>query len=451
MRQKLLIITLIISATSMISSCQKETKYDDAFPSEKVRKKTLDPEEMKASVLKYREMIEKSDPGMKETISIITQTIENRKLERSIKSGITGLSKRGNHSRDIIYVPADYPTLQEAVDHAPQNGKIVVKGTVSDIGDVFVDVPGLTIQGEGKSPLITGNILMITAANITIQNLNINMVTAISGTSDVKMINNYISTPNGVREQGLLFLLNANNNSIKDCIVNGAYTGGLYRYGFFVDERSNNNSIENCISKNTFSSLQGMDGSAFLINGENNSVKNCRALNFTRGFSSFAGYSKRNKFIGCIANNSSNDAGFVFFGNDETNLTLENCIANNNVSDGFFVYGASCKVSKCSASSNGSYGIEAILANFIIEKSTFRKNNKIGVVLYDVESGLHKGTLEKNEVESNTTFGIYMWGMNNSTIIRNKSKNNTVCDFNQKDCIGNILTGNQFGTSCTGL
>jgi hypothetical protein len=41
--------------------------------------------------------------------------------------------------------------------------------------------------------------------------------------------------------------------------------------------------------------------------------------------------------------------------------------------------------------------------------------------------------------------------MNNSTITRNKSKNNTVCDFNQKDCSGNILTGNQFGTSCTGL
>lgn len=449
MRQKLLLITLIISAAGIIISCQKEIKNDGTYPSEKIQKKPFDPEEIKTSVLKYRGMIEKIDPEIKETVSLLTQKIETLKLERSKKSGNTVLLKRGNQSRNIIYVPADYPTLQEAIDNAPQNGKIVVKGTVNNTGDVFVDVPGLIVQGEGRSPLISGNILMITAANITIQNLNINMVTAILGTSNVKLVNNEISTPGGVQEEGLLFLLNAANNTIKNCTVNGAYTGGLYRYGVFMNEGSTNNTIENCISKNIFSNSNDQTGSAFLINGENNSIKNCRALNFTRGFYSSAG--KNNKFISCIANNSTNDAGFVFFGTDETNLTLENCIANNNVSDGFFIYKAACKVSKCTANSNGSYGIEAILANFIIEKNTFRKNNKIGVVLYDVESGLHKGTLEKNETEFNTTFGIYMWGMNNSAIIRNKSKNNTTCDFNQKNCSGNILTGNQFGTSCTGL
>lgn len=449
MRQKLLIITLSICVGGIITSCHKEIKYDDTPLSEKKQKKTFDAEEIKVSVLKYRDIVEKIDPQIKESISILTQKIETFKLERSKKFSNTGLLKRGNHNRNIINVPADYPTLQEAVDNAPQNGKIVVKGTVSDIGNVFVDVPGLTLQGEGRSPLISGNILMITAANITIQNLNINMVTAISGTNNVKLINNDIATPDGVREEGLLFLLNATNNTIKNCTVNGAYTGGLYRYGVFMNEGSTNNSIENCISKNIFSTSNDQSGSAFLINGENNSIKNCRALNFTRGFYSSAG--KNNKFIGCIANNSTNDAGFVFFGTDETNLTLENCTASNNKAVGFFIFGASCKVSKCSGNSNGSYGLQAILANFMIEKNTFSKNNKAGIVLYDVESGLHKGTLEKNEIEFNKDFGIYMWGMNNSTITRNKSKNNTVCDFNQKDCSGNILTGNQFGTSCTGL
>lgn len=436
-------------AIGIISSCQKETRNNDTNQPDKVQQNTFAPYDMKATVLQYREMAEESVQQIDSKLQIFKQAIETLKLERSQLRGSTGLMKTGQHNKPVIYVPANYPTLQEAINNAPQNGKIVVRGTVADIGNVSVDVPGLTIQGEGKSPLISGNILMITAANITIQNLNINMVTAISGTNNVKLINNDIATPDGVREEGLLFLLNATNNTIKNCTVNGAYTGGLYRYGVFMNEGSTNNSIENCISKNIFSTSNDQSGSAFLINGENNSIKNCRALNFTRGFYSSAG--KNNKFIGCIANNSTNDAGFVFFGTDDTILSLENCTASNNKTAGFFIFGASCKVSKCSANSNGLYGLQAILANYTIEKNMFAKNKKVGIILYDVESGLHKGTLEKNEVDSNADFGIYMWGMNNSAIARNRSKNNTVCDFNQKDCSGNILTGNQFGTSCTGL
>jgi len=194
MRQKLLLVTLTISLTCIISSCQKETKNDDTNTLEMVRKKSFDPEAMKANSLKYREMIEKIDQQIKETMPAIRQTIENLKLERSQKLSNSGLMKKGKHGKAVIHIPADYPTLQEAVDNAPANGKILVKGAVSDIGNVLIDdVPGLTIQGENNSATINGGKLIIAAAGVTVKDLTINMAIVISGSCNETIVNNKIS------------------------------------------------------------------------------------------------------------------------------------------------------------------------------------------------------------------------------------------------------------------
>ena len=447
MRQKLLIITLIISTIVIISGCQKEVRTNDINTSEQIQKKPFDLQNVEASALQYRALVEKSLKQTEIKLQAVKQTIEKLKSERSQMHGNSDLMT--TPKKAVIHVPADYPTLQEAVDGAAQNSKILVTGSISDLGDVLIDVPDLTILGDDNSATINGNMLMITAANITIKNLNINMAVVISGTSNAKFISNNISAPNSTGAIGPFLSMNSNSDTIRNCHADGIYQGGSYEYGFYLDGLSNNNEIIGCIAENTSNTESS---SAFRIDGANNLIKNCSASNFTRGFSSFGGYSKNNQFIGCVANNSNNDAGFVFFLPDESNLILKNCTANNNITDGFFIDGGFCNVSNCTANANGSLGILVILNDFIVEKNAFKNNGYAGIYIYgDNTYGLVSGTIQKNTVESNAAFGIYLKGVINSAMTKNASTSNPACDFNQTNCSGNTLTGNTFGTSCTGL
>lgn len=421
MQKLLLNLAIIILTVSLISSCQKEIINSDAHAQEMAQKeRSL--EAIKANALQYQTLAEKSQQRTDAKLQVTKQKIEKLKAERSRRFNNPGITLRAGAG--VIRVPEDYPTLQEAVDNSQPGGKIHIKGAVSEPGDVLVDVAGLTIQGTGASPTITGSTLLITAEDITVQNLKINMAVVISGTIGAKFMNNNLSATNSVGAVGPFLLINSSNNTIKNCTVNGAYAGGTHEYGLYLDNLSNHNEIENCLSKNTYGNLDGSNSSsAFRIDGADNSLKNCTASNFTRGFSSFGSDGKNNQFIGCVANNSTNDSGFVFFLPDDSNLLFKNCTANNSV-NGFFIFGGSCKVENCTANSNLSLGTLIIFTDVLLEKSTFNNNEGLG---------------------------IYLFGVNDALISKNNATNNPICDFNQTNCSGNTVTNNGFGTSCTGL
>ncbi len=422
MQKLLLNLAIVILTVSLISSCQKEIINADVHAPEMAQKERTSLKDVKANALQYLALAEKSQQQTDAKLQVLKQKIEKLKAERSRRFGNEGLTPRAGAG--VIRVPEDYPSLQEAIDNSQPGGKIHIKGAVSEPGDVLVDVAGLTIQGTGASPTITGSTLLITAEDITVQNLKINMAVVISGTIGAKFMNNNLSATNSVGAVGPFLLINSSNNTIKNCTVNGAYAGGTHEYGLYLDNLSNHNEIENCLSKNTYGNLDGSNSSsAFRIDGADNSLKNCTASNFTRGFSSFGSDGKNNQFIGCVANNSTNDSGFVFFLPDDSNLQFKNCTANSNV-NGFFIFGGSCKVENCTANSNLSLGTLIIFTDVLVEKSTFNNNGGLG---------------------------IYLFGVNNSLISKNKATNNTFCDFNQTNCSGNTVTNNGFGTSCTGL
>ena len=421
MQKLLLNLAIVILTVSMISSCQKEIFNVDAHAPEMTQKEGKRLEYVKADALQYKALAAKRQQQTDAKLLVLKQKTEKLKAERSRRFGNEGIMRRAGNG--VIRVPEDYPTLQEAVDNSQPGGKIHIKGAVSEPGDVVVDVAGLTIQGTGAAPTIAGGTLLIIAEDITVQNLNINMAVVISGTTDVKFMNNNLSATNSVGAVGPLLLINSSNNAIKNCTTNGAYAGGSHEYGFYLDNLSNHNEIENCLSKNTYGFLNGSNSSAFRIDGAENSIKNCTASNFTRGFSSFGSDGKNNQFIGCLANNSTDDSGFVFFLPDDSNLLFKNCTANNNV-NGFFIFGGSCKVSNCNANSNLSLGALIIFTDVLVEKSTFNNNGGLG---------------------------IYLFGVNDALISKNKATNNPICDFNQTNCSGNTVSNNDFGTSCTGL
>ncbi len=454
MKKLILNLALIILTFSIISSCQKEKMNADANVTEMVQQEQKSLEEIKTNALQYKALAEKNQEKTDAELQVLKQKIEKLQAERSQLDNQSLTTRSGNGP---IRVPQDYPSLQAAVDNSTSGGKIFIQGAVSEPGDVLVNVPGLTIQGQGASPTINGSSLMITAAGITVQNLKVNMATVISGTSNTTLTNSTFSATNNNGAMGPLLVLNSSNNSIKNCTVDGAYAGGTHEFGIYMDNLSNHNEIQNCTSKNT-DGAWSPNSSAFVIDGADNSLENCTALNFIRGFKSAGNDSKNNQFTGCVANNSLSDAGFVFLLPDGNHFTLENCTANNNLGFGFFISGGSCNMSKCTANDNTAepeslfgIGVFVLFGDFEIEKSTFKYNSKFGALIYDVEAGYHTGTLEKDTTESNGWFGIYLLGLNNSNIEKNISTSNPVCDFNQTACSGNTLADNNFGTSCTGL
>jgi parallel beta-helix repeat protein len=401
----------------VIASCQKEI----ITTPEKAQTELKSLEDITAIASQYSDFAKKNQQKVDAELLILTKEIENLKAQRSQRFLNNGKSAR--LANTVINVPNDYPTLQLAVDNSQPGGKIFIKGTVSEPADVLVDVPELTIQGQGSLPTINGTKIMITASGVTVQNLKVNMAMIISGTTDAEVMNCNISATNNTAAIPVLLLLNSSNNSIKNCTIDGAYAGGSYEFGLFMDKLSNKNTVKNCIAKNTFGSLGISESSAFRIDGADNSITNCTALNFSRGFSSFGNACINNQFRGCVANNSINDSGFVFILPTQSNLNLENCTANGSV-NGFFILGGSSTVSKCTANTNQRLGALIINTSVLIEKSTFNNNGGLG---------------------------IYLFGVNNNVITKNKAINNSICDFNQTNCTGNTITDNTFGTSCTGL
>jgi|GEM_PF-5185145 len=444
-------LALAILTIGIISSCQKEKMNMDVNAPAMAQADLKGMNDLTANALQYKALVEKNQEKTEAELAILNQKIEKLKADQSQVDNQEVTIRSGNSP---IRVPQDYPSLQEAVNHSQSGGKIFIQGTVAEPGDVLVNVSGLTIQGQGSSPTINGSTLVITAQDIKVQNLRVNMATVISGTSGTKLMNSTFSATNNVGALAPLVLMNSSSNEIKNCTVDGAYAGGTYQVGLLVDNLSNHNEIENCTAKNTNGSF-GQSASAFVIDGAENSIKIAPALNFIRGFSSFSDDSKNNEFSNCVANNG-NDAGFVFLVPNGNHFTLENCTANNNTAGGIFIIGGFGTISKCTANSNSGHGVFLLFGDFQIEKSTFKYNNSTGIVIVDInpqtgEFFNHTGTLEKNTTDSNVLVGIYLLGLNNSVIEKNKSTGNPVCDFNQTLCSGNTVSGNNFGTSCTDL
>lgn len=488
-----LAIALLATASICIISCQKEIKNTGNIPLQSVQESNM-AANIKTDVAEYRSSAEKNHQLLLAKRKAAKQSIEKFMLERK------QFSPSGLSGKSVIHVPLDYSTLQEAVDNSSGGGKIIIDGIVSQSGNVMVDVPNLTIQGgsDENSATIkdnnnTGDNLVVTVPGVTIKNLKLlNIGININHTNNETLMNlNAINSNPGVLS--VIALYESTNTAVKNCNISYSVlgVGDVTGIGIYLDDSSNNNQVTNCAVSNT--QFTGFD-----IEGSNNRINNCQALNFARGFISFDGVATGNVFTGCVANHSYADGGFVFlnFSPDNTTVTLNNCTANDNVAFASIIYiGGSAIVSNCTASSNtrniyGDFGnypagivivgigqtgefanVSNCIANsnstnglviqdmsFQVTNNTFNKNlgtlPATGAITLIGDNGFPmSGTLKGNITDFNTNYsiGIYLVGIINSTIINNRSMNNAVCDFDQTNCSGNILTNNKFGTSCTDL
>ncbi len=495
-----LTIALLVTVSICIISCQKEINTPGNDPLKPAQKVTDGTVALKTKATAYATSSEKSYEVVINKQKVLKQQIEKLTLDRSqYLNKQAALSIKNSKKKSVIHVPGDYSTIQAAVDNSMDGGKIIIDGTVLQSGNVMVDVPNLTIQGEREddeeSSTINdnsnaGDNLVITVPGVSIKNLKLLNIGIVINNANSEMLMNLNAINSNPNVFTVVGLFGSNNNIVKNCKISYSVLGvnNASGIGIFLDDFSNNNEVDNCKVSNT-------QFTAFGIEGSNNRINNCEAVNFYRGFISFDGVATENVFKGCVANHSYADAGFVFLNlnPDNTTVTLKNCTANDNVAfasivniggsviisdcmansntrniagtpTGIFAgdagqSGEFAKISNCVANSNAGGGIVIFNMDFQVTNNTCNKNLSldpmhIGVLTLASDNGLAmSGTLKGNTTNfnANNSIGIYLNGITNSTIINNESMQNAVCDFNQTNCSGNTVTNNKFGSSCTGL
>ena len=476
MRTKLSLALLTLLLVGIIYSCRKGAQDPDngALPAAPKTLATTHPN--LSSMHSAKSFALHLCDSMKNKSRELCQRLNNVKhqTESYISRCKQNPGKSHHPGSGVIYVPRNFPTLQEAVDAAPVGGRIIVCGTVPQTGNVLINTASLTIEGQEESAtlrdsndsLSTDN-LVITAPGVTIKNLKLlnvgiqinNPATCVTLAHD-KVINNNLSNPS------IITLTNSSRNKIFDCCLNGAGLNADGQVGILLDSLSNRNEIEDCSVNNT-------DFAAYNITGSENQVKHCRATNYVLGFvvwNFLSTSTTGNVFTDCNADNGIYGSGFLLYAND---VSLYNCSANNSVNAILNVslssrivhcYGNHCyqafinylanevTIADCIANQSSYSGIQVEMCNnFRLTGNTCNRSTGSGIIINNYNGSLSKGILADNKTNENTAFGIYLNSVTNSTIRDNKSVHNIQCDFDQTNCSANTVIHNQFGNTCSSL
>lgn len=169
-----------------------------------------------------------------------------------------------------IVVPTDYPTIQEAIDHAPPDSTIYVRnGIYNEL--LTIDKP-LTLTGENpQKTIIKGHIqrfttlvtITIQANNVIISNFNIT-----GSNRGIDMYDNCSNcqiTNNNIQDVDMGIGVNGKNNTVARNNVTSGLTWGINCYG--------NNSL---ISENHIENFKsGIYVRANNVTIEKNTITNC--------------------------------------------------------------------------------------------------------------------------------------------------------------------------------
>jgi len=249
-------------------------------------------------------------------------------------------------SSDVIYVPTDYPTIQEAVNHANSGDTIfvynetyyehvVINRSVSLVGE---DKDSTIIDGGG-----TGSVISVTANNVDINGFTIQN----SGLTDsdsgiyINSSSNNISHNTITNNKNGIYLYNSSSNTVSN---NNAHSNNWY--GIYLHYSSNNTVSNNNAHSNYNDGVYLYYSSSNVISGNNVSSNNNGVYLY---------YSSSNVISGNNVS-SNNDCGIWI-----RQLSSSNVISGNNISDndcGVYLYYSSGNVisgNNVSSSKDGIY------------------------------------------------------------------------------------------------
>ena len=289
---------------------------------------------------------------------------------------------------DIIYVPTNYLTIQEAINAAtPGHSIFVYNGTYYE--NVVVNKTILLVGEDEHSTIIDGggtdNVINVTADNVNINGFTIQNSGSTESESGIYVISsgNNISHNTVTYNKNGIYLQHSSNNLISD---NNAYSNNWY--GIYLRHSSNNEIYNNNASSN-------YNDGIYLYYSGNNIISNNNAHSNNNGINLY--YSSDNVVSG--NNVSNNDCGIWI-----CQLSSNNLISNNNAYsnyNGIYVYYSS---------------------NNVVSGNNISLNNDYGIYLQHSSNNL----ISDNNAYSNNLYGIYLYySSNNNTIYHNNFINNT--------------------------
>ena len=292
----------------------------------------------------------------------------------------------------IIYVDddgtADYTSIQEAIDNAPDGETIYVFSGIY-YESLNINKNGISLIGENKYNTIidvsgTGNGIYISdkddisISHLTIRNAGVNGIYIVKSTSG------------GATE----------NNNISNCLIYNNSEIGVFIYGW--RENAQYNTIFNCdIYDNNF---EGVKINHYVYY---NLISNSRIYNNSRngGLSIHGGHG--NKIIGCSsyqndgngiqANACSIISDCISYNNKEDGIrtsnpsstspaSILNCTCYNNSGDGIWAGGPHSIITNCVSFNNSGTGINSEGNNPLIENNKAHGNGEYGCRLCQINS-----------------------------------------------------------------
>jgi len=380
-------------------------------------------------------------------------------------------------SSNLIYVPDNYTTIQQAVNLATPGDTIIVRdGTYPENVDVYKTVTIQSENGSAKCIVEAANsndhVFEVTADYVNIGGFTVTEATGngrsgiyLNGVAHCNISNNNVSnnlvgiylysssynnltnnTANDNSDCGIYLYESCNYNNITDNTANSNYYNGIS-----VDWSSNNNITDNTANEN--------GGGIYLHNSYNNTL-----TNNTASSNSYAGISLNYSSNNTLTNNNASlgyNIGILL--SSSSNNTLTNNTASSNDYFGIMFENSSYnKLENNTADNNVGFGGEedgtppstgiVILGSHNLLRNNTASNNFNGIAVFgmgptgDIVSV--NNTIEGNTVTNNT--GIYFGNKPPSSGIligashSNTIRNNTVANNFLGICIFGILAAGDF-------
>ena len=246
---------------------------------------------------------------------------------------------------DLIYVPTDYPTIQEAISHANPGDTIFVHtGTYYEnvvvnksVSLVAEDIDSTIIDGGAN-----GSVISVTTNNVNINGFTIQNSGSIDLDSGIYITSsgNNISHNTIANNKNGIYLYYSNGNVISE---NNASSNSWY--GIYLHYSNDNTISENNASSNYNDGIN-------LYCSNNNTVGNNTAYSNNNGV--YLYYSSNNMIADTNASN--NDSGIWIRQLSSNNVIADNDLSNNEY--GIYLYYSSNNVIvNNNAYSNNEYGI----------------------------------------------------------------------------------------------
>jgi parallel beta-helix repeat protein len=269
-------------------------------------------------------------------------------------------------SPDVLYVPTEHPTIQEAINHANPGDTIFV-----DNGTYYEHVAinkSISLVGENRSTTIidggeTDTVISITASNVTVKGFTVQKSAQ-----------------------------------------------GLYNSGIFVDHSSNNNISHNKIKDN-------YHGIYLLSSNDNVISNNDVASNNYHGI--YLDYSTGNVVSYNDASFNSNDGISLHSSNDNI-VSHNNAMSNNN--DGIYLYSSNDNIiSQSEVTLNSYHGVSLHSSGGnMISHNNASSNENNGIHLDQSSNNMVFG----DEFSFNSLHGIYLFYSNDNSVFNNNISKN---------------------------